>query len=276
MKKLFFYISILMFAIIFTNCEDVINVNLKNENPKLVIDAVIKWQKGTTGENQKIILSTTSDFYSNDVPPASGATVTITNSTNTVFNFVETPNTGEYLCNNFIPIINETYILEVIHNGQTYTATDKLYATPVIQYVEQKSVPPIGGGEDQIQIKFFFQDNGAEDNFYLVGIQNPNYISPDYGVISDEFFQGNIMFGFYANDNLVSGQILPLYLQGISNSYFNYMNKLIAIGSTNNGNPFATPPVTLRGNLINQTNPDNYPLGYFSLGEVDTRDHIVQ
>ena len=54
------------------------------------------------------------------------------------------------------------------------------------------------------------------------------------------------------------------------------MNKLIAISGTNNGNPFATPPATLRGNIINQSNPDNYPLGYFSLGETDTRDYIIQ
>lgn len=276
MKRLILYILFPVFTFSFISCEDTVDIDLKEEQPKLVIDAVIKWQKGTTGENQIIKLSKTSNFYTNEVPPASGALVTITNSTNTVFNFVEDANTGNYICNNFSPVINETYTLHITFEGQIYTATDKLYATPPILYTQQTNVPPIGGSEEIVQVKFFFQDNGTEDNFYLVGVQNPNYVTSDYGVISDEFFQGNIMFGFYANDNLKVDQTLKLYLQGVSNSYYNYMNKLIAISGTNNGNPFATPPATLRGNIINQTNTDNYPLGYFSLGETDTRDYIIQ
>lgn len=276
MKRYIQYILLLLLTFSQLSCEDTINVDLNNEDPKLVIDAVLKWPKGTNGENQTIKLSKTSDFYNNEVPPASGATVTVTNSSNVVFNFIEDANTGIYNCTNFAPVINELYTLHITYEGQTYTATDKLYATPAIQYVEQTNLPPIGGGEEIVQIKFFFQDNGSEDNFYLVGAQNPNYVTPDYGVISDEFFQGNVMFGFYANDNLKPGQNLKLYLQGVSNPYYNYMNKLIAISGTNNGNPFATPPATLRGNITNQTNKDNYPLGYFSLGETDTKDHIIQ
>ena len=36
----------------------------------------------------------------------------ITNGNNIVFNFVETPNSGEYFCSNFIPEINQNYILK--------------------------------------------------------------------------------------------------------------------------------------------------------------------
>jgi hypothetical protein len=32
--------------------------------------------------------------------------------------------TGEYICTNFNPVINEVYVLTVVHNGPTYTATD--------------------------------------------------------------------------------------------------------------------------------------------------------
>lgn len=276
MKRFIKYILLLAFTFFQLSCEDTVDVDLKDENPKLVIDAVIKWPKGTMGENQSIKLTKTSNFYNNEVPPASGAIVTVTNSSNVVFSFIEDANTGIYNCTNFVPVINESYTLHITYEGQTYTATDKLYATPAIQYTQQTNVPPIGGGEEIVQVKFFFQDNGAEDNFYLVGAQNPNYVTPDYGVISDEFFQGNVMFGFYANDNLKPGQNLKLYLQGVSNPYYNYMNKLIAISGTNNGNPFATPPATLRGNITNQTNKDNYPLGYFSLGETDSRDYLIQ
>ena len=48
------YLLIVFFCIGFTSCEDVINVDLETSNPKLVIDASIKWQKGTTGNEQTI------------------------------------------------------------------------------------------------------------------------------------------------------------------------------------------------------------------------------
>ena len=51
MKKLI-YISIIL--ALFTNCEDVIVVDLNNVEPKLVIEASINYFKNTTGNEQTI------------------------------------------------------------------------------------------------------------------------------------------------------------------------------------------------------------------------------
>ena len=56
MKKFFLYFF-LTTTFIFTSCEEVVNIDLDNAAPKLVIDAIIKWEKGTTGEIQNIQLS---------------------------------------------------------------------------------------------------------------------------------------------------------------------------------------------------------------------------
>jgi Domain of unknown function (DUF4249) len=264
-----------LFALIFlTSCEDVVDIDLDTAAPKLVIDANILWQKGTAGNEQRIKLSTTTGFYSTEIPTVSNATVFVTNSSATVFTFTEiVPNTGEYICLNFVPVVNETYTLTVIVNGVTYTATETLLATPDIDYVEQTTVQGIGG--DLLQVKFFFQDNGLEDNNYLIIVKKSDEVIPELGSISDEFFQGNQMFGFYSDDELEAGDQLTFGLQAMSLRYYNYMNKLINIvGST--GNPFATPPATLRGNIINQTDANNYPLGYFHMSEVDTEDYTIQ
>lgn len=275
MKKILSY-SILLFTTLFTSsCEEVVYVELDNSDPKLVIDAIIKWQKGTTGENQTIKLSLTNDFYTNEILPANGATVTITNSSDIVFNFIEVPTTGDYVCNNFQPVIGETYQLEILYDGAIYTATSRLYATPEIINVTQETVTGISG-EDEIQIKFFYQDNGLEENYYLLGVKNPNKQIPEYGVVSDEFFQGNVMFGFYGSSETEPGITLDLSVQGISKSYYNYMNKLITIAGSGSGNPFATPPATIRGNITNTTNNNDFPLGYFELGEVATVNYLVQ
>lgn len=270
MKNIYYFII----AILCVSCQDVVDLDLTTAPSKLVIDASIKWQKGTTGNEQTIKLSTTTGFYNNVIPTVSNAIVTISNSSNTIFNFIETPNTGEYVCLNFEPIINENYTLTVQYNNQTYTASEKLLATPEITTVQQTIVQ--GFNEDEYQIKFFYQDNGQEDNYYLIGFKYPDIPYKEYGALSDEFFQGNEMFGFYTNEKLKQNDQLFMSLQGITLQYFNYMSKIISISGSNGGNPFATPSATVKGNIINQTDSANYPLGYFNLSEIDTRNYTIE
>lgn len=274
MKKHILYIYLVL-STLFYSCEKVIDVDLENSEPKLVIDAIIKQQLGTTGAEQVIKLSLTNDFYTNEILPANGATVNITNSSSDSFNFIEDGTTGNYICTNFVPSIGENYTLTVIYNGEIYTATNALIATPPIINVEQETVPD-PAGEDLIQIKYFFQDDGNEDNYYILGVKNPNKQFPEFGVVSDEFFQGNVMFGFYGSSETEPGITLTLNVQGVTLGYHNYMNILTSIAGSGGGNPFATPPATLRGNIINQTNEENYPLGYFHLSEIDEIDYLVQ
>lgn len=278
MKNIKLVIAIIISSFCAISCEDVVNVDLDTAAPKLVIDASIKWQKGTTGNLQKIKLTTTTDFYSNTIPVATGATVSIKNTTvdiPTSYQFIEDGQTGEYVCTNFTPIINNDYTLTVVYNGQTYTATSKFMPTPVIQKTEQITKPGFGG-EDVYEIKFYFQDNAAENNFYLVGAKNSNIVYPEYGVLSDEFFQGNLMFAIYQDEDLKKGDVVEYSLQGITEKYNNYMSKLLSTSGSEGGNPFATPPATLRGNIVNKTNPDNYPFGYFHLSEIDSGSHTIE
>lgn len=278
MKNIKLVIAIIISSFCAISCEDVVNVDLDTAAPKLVIDASIKWQKGTAGDLQKIKLTTTTDFYSNTIPVATGATVSIKNTTvdiPTSYQFIEDGQTGEYVCTNFTPIINNDYTLTVVYNGQTYTATSKFMPTPVIQKTEQITKPGFGG-EDVYEIKFYFQDNAAENNFYLVGAKNSNIVYPEYGVLSDEFFQGNLMFAIYQDEDLKKGDVVEYSLQGITEKYNNYMSKLLSTSGSEGGNPFATPPATLRGNIVNKTNPDNYPFGYFHLSEIDSGSHTIE
>ena len=147
MKNIICLLAIVLFA----SCETKVDIPLNTANPKLVIDANILWQKGTSGTTQKIKLTTTTDFYSSTIPVVSGATVLITNSANTVFQFIETPNTGEYVCTNFNPVINENYTLSIQYAGQNYSATEKLLATPSINSVEQTTVQGFGGNVIQVK-----------------------------------------------------------------------------------------------------------------------------
>lgn len=261
-------------AIFFNSCEDVVTVDLKNAAPKLVIEASINWQKGTLGSEQKIKLTTTTDYYSNTIPKVSGATVFVKNSSNVIFNFIEKPNTGEYICTNFIPIINETYTLTVISTGQTYTATETLKPVAPITKIVQNNE----GGFDgkTIEIKAYFNDPAIEENYYMYGYGYQNPLLDNYYIGEDTYFQGNEFFSLSQNNDLKIGDAIKITHFGISKTYSNYMKVLISIAGNSSGAPFQSPSGTVRGNIINKTNFDNYALGYFSVSETDIQNYVIQ
>lgn len=275
MKKYSYIILLLTIAFSFTSCEEVINVDLKTAKPRLVIDAALKWEKGTDGAIQKIKLSTTTGYFDQNIPKVSGANVFVTNQSNDVFNFVETlPNSGEYICTNFIPVIEATYTLTVIQNGNTYTATEKLKPVVPIDKIEQRNDGGFGG--KNIEVKVFYTDNGTRNDFYLFRAKLSTYQIPSYRVSRDEFYQGNQIFSIYSNEDIKSGDTIDFTLSGISEGYFNYMQVLISIAGSAGGSPFQSPPATVRGNIINNNDIENYALGFFSVSETNHEIYIVQ
>lgn len=267
----YFFLFILINSIF--SCEKVIDVDLDEAEPRLVIDAVIRWQKGTPGNEQLIRLSLTNNFYTSDVLPASGAIVTITDSSNQEFVFTQIPNTENYVCTNFNPILNETYTLQVIYEDQIYTATNTLLATPSIHNITQEIMDTFG--DDVIQIKFFFQDDANTVDYYLMGVVNPNKQVPEFGVLDDEFSQGHELFGYYASSETEPEITLLLSVQSMNSGFYDYMNKLLPTAASDL-NPFATPTGVIRGNIINRTDADNYALGYFHLAEIDAIEYLVE
>ena len=272
--KLLQNIIILSVGLFVTGCEKVITADLKTASPRLVIDASIDWVKNTAGNEQKIVLSTTTGYYSPELPGVSGAVITVTNPLNTVFEFVETPGTGQYICRNFLPVIGQSYSLKIILNGETYTASETFTAVPKIEdNIDQNNK----GGEagDEIEITFYYKDDASQIDSYLNRVSQPHTAFPELEVEDDEHTNGNLMQESYSHEDLKAGDQIDIKLYGISKSYYNYMYKLI-LASGNDGNPFPTTPGAVRGNIINQTNTENYAFGYFRLAEMDTKTYTIK
>ncbi|SIN70305.1 protein of unknown function [Chitinophaga niabensis] len=256
------------------SCTKVVEVDLETAAPKLVIDASIDWVKGTTGNEQKIKLSTTTGYYSTEFPTVSGADIVITNSANTVFSFTENPGTGEYICSNFHPVIGETYTLKVVLNGETYTATETCIGVPDIEKnITQNNNGGFGG--DEVEITYYYQDNGNEENHYLHRILSPVSKFPDYKAKDDKNTQGNLMQEYFSDEDLKTGDLINIRLYGISRRYYDYFRKLLAASGAGNG-PFQTTPGSVRGNIINETHVANFAYGYFRLSEVAVKDYTIQ
>jgi hypothetical protein len=255
-------------------CEDVIEVDLETSKPKLVIDASLGWVKGTLGNAQEIRLSLTAPFFDTNIPPATGATVTVMDENNNVFNFTEKENTGKYRSDTFKPLLNSKYSLKIEYNNEIYTAEETFIPVVPIEGIEQRN--DVGFSGDEKEIKAFFTDPKDEKNWYLMEFINPETEVRSPEIYDDEFTNGNRTFGVYFDDDLKKGDTLLIANEGISKSFFEYVNILLQQIDDENGDPFQTQPATVRGNCINETNPDNFPLGYFRASEVSLFIYTIE
>jgi hypothetical protein len=267
-----FIFSILSITIL--SCETVIDLPLETAPPRLVIDASIDWEQGTDGSYQNIRLSTTTGFYDMNIPTVSGATVLVRKG-NQTFTFIENPeNLGLYECFDFDAEIGATYELQVLLNGQEYKAVEQMIDVPEILFIEQGTFS--GFGAESFEFRFFFQDNPNEANSYMSKLKIPARVIPEYAVFDDRFTNGNLMFDLVIEDEIEVGEELNFTLFGISSNYFEYMRKILSIANQGGGSPFQTPPATVRGNIINQTEFNNFAFGYFRLSKTFSVSYVVQ
>jgi len=256
------------------SCQDVIDVELNTAEPRLVIDASIHWLKGTTGNSQMVKLSLTAPYFDDSVPPATGALVSISDSSGNTFNFAEESSTGIYKNETFIPVIGEKYNLNIVYNDETYIASETMVPVVPIDFIEQANDGGFSG--DEIEIKAFYTDPANEKNFYLFEFLVSERNSSTIEVYDDIFTDGNQIFAFYSEDELVSGEELIIKNSGISGRTYEFLNILVQQTDDDSGDPFETQPATVRGNCINQTNPSNFPLGYFRVSETDIFTYMVE
>jgi hypothetical protein len=266
------FISILSVFII--SCEDVIDVDVPTAPPRLVIDASINWFKNTSGNQQFITLTLSAPYFDTEILPANGAQVSVTDSKNNTFNFAEQGNTGIYINNNFIPEIDAVYNLTIKYQNEVYTATETLKSVSSVDFIEQQNDGGFTG--DEIEIKAYYTDPKNEENFYFYRFTNTTELDISLEVYDDEFTNGNQIFAFYTDEDLAQGHELIIRNFGISEQFYEFMFIIQQQTGDNGGGPFETQPATVRGNCINQTNPENYPFGYFRVSEADEFVYIVQ
>ena len=271
MKYLYKYT--LAFALIsLYACTDVIDVEVPEALPRLVIEASIDWEKGTIGNEQNIRLSLSTPYFdSEEIVPANGALVTVTNTTtNESFTFNDQGN-GNYATTLFIPRLNNEYTLEVQYDNETYIAHETLTSVVSIDAIYQTTEN--GFDPDALEVNVDFVDPENIKNFYLMKFKRHGDLLPDIFELTDEFVDGNEISIFYERleDETINqvefepGDVIDIYFYGISEQYFKFMQLLIS--QSNPGGPFGTTPATIRGNCTNPTNPDKYAFGYFRVTE---------
>lgn len=278
MKKITY---ILLLNIVLSSCTDVIDVDIPIAPPRLVIEASIDWEKGTLGNEQSISLSLSSPYFdAENIQHAIGATVQVINeTTNTNFIF-DDQNDGTYTSNSFVPIINNTYRLEVFYENETYIAHEKLTSVTPIDSIYQSTEN--GFDEEALEVNVVYTDVPNVENFYLFKFHKEGDLLPDLFDVADEFTDGNEITIFYERledesinqEEFAPGDKVSINFYGISEQYHSFMQLLIS--QNEGGGPFSATPVALRGNCTNPTHPERYAFGYFRLTEVVKEDYTFE
>jgi hypothetical protein len=107
-------------------------------------------------------------------------------------------------------------------------------------------------------------DNEEEDD-----IVNESFI------FDDSFQEDNLINVIYEDEYFQTDDKITMAFFKITEQFFNYLEKLELQADSGIG-PFASPPINVKGNILNTTEEENYPYGYFSLNKIDTEVYIFQ
>lgn len=248
-------------------CTEVVDIELIEGKERLVVDAAINWEKNTDGNEQSIYLSTSLGFFEQTSSPVIGAIVTIVNNENGVSVVFQDENNGAYTTDTFVPVLDASYTLTIVYNGETYMATEKLkQVTPIKSITKEEGV--------RRRVNILFDDIEGEENYYMRKVTSSYKQQPSLAVKSDENKDGLELQTAYGYDEEEVNTTIGITLYGISRPYFEYMS-LIIDQSRGDISPFDVTPSEVRGNCTNIDNEDNYALGYFSLSEVVVQDFLI-
>ena len=269
------------FSFLFMSCTDVIDVDVPEAEPRLVVEASIDWQKGTSGNSQVIKLSLSTPYFDNLLEtPVTGASVkVINNDDKSEVQFTDL-NNGNYSTENFVPVMGQSYTLMVLYDDEIYLASETMTAVTDITNVYQSREN--GFDKEALEVNIEFIDPAGIDNYYLSKFQRRGDQFQTLFDVKDEFTDGNKMSIFYeklededsGEKEFVPGDIVDISLLGISEPYYNYIKLLIE--QSQSGGPFSTIPAEIKGNCVNQSQPEKYAFGYFRLSEVDKRVYTFE
>ena len=283
MKKatLLYSISVLIMAFpLFTACEKVIELDLDTQEKELVIDAHIDWEKGTTGQEQTILLSYTQPYYSQETPEgASGATVLVADNQGNIFPFVEHI-AGTYKNVNFTPTLGRRYALIVQYQGKEYVASDILKEVP--QLTEDNITQSNDGGftGDQIMLTLRFDANPNERNNFVLRIKaSSDGVTRLYGFNDRYFPDGRFSSKILSLSNkeeekFKPGDTVEITLFRVSETYMNYI-RVLSNNTSNNAGLFSIPN-RVRGNIVNRANPQENPLGAFRVAQYSKIIYVIK
>lgn len=290
MKNYFIYLFILSF--VFVSCEDVVDIDLQDGETLYVADAFLT----NESTEQLIRLTTTASYFDNSAPPAiKGATVTVTGSDGTLYNFTESLN-GYYVWSPAFPgdkidSLGETYTLNITIGNEFFQATSVLNPVPPIDSIAfEFDDDPKDEDDEGYTAEFFATDIPNRADYYWikaykngqrVGGEGNFSLTDKDAAFGDVDIDGRLFIFplrvFTINEDDYYYQIndtLRVELYSINAETHEFLEAVSV--QTNNGGLFATPPANVYGNIRDANNqPQKKMLGAFNISSVSKKTAIV-
>lgn len=274
--------------LVFVSCEDVIEVDVPQEEPRLIVEALIRIDESQALFQPIVKVSLTSSFFG--TIPLTGLTdISILNLAlpgDANFIVLEETSPGSGLYQDPDPVglnffAEGEILLQLTHEGRRYfSRTEYVRAVP-IDNLQQGDETLFD--EDDIELEITITDPEETNNFYVMDFGEGEFLP-----IEDEFFNGQeFNFSFFPERELQPGDEITVSILGADQDFFNYMDLLVEQTFDNQG-VFETPVATVRGNIFDVTDLDNidvfdnveqpelFPLGYFAIVQEYTQTITIQ
>lgn len=133
-------ITLGLLSLSLTSCEDVISLSVAKTDPFLVVDGNITDLAG----EQTIKLTNSQDLLNESIPtPVKNAVVKVSDNVGNVYEFKDIKNVGNYVWipsnkSEIMGVVGRTYTLEVLTDGDIFTAVSKINRVPKIDSIVYK------------------------------------------------------------------------------------------------------------------------------------------
>ncbi|MBI3134229.1 MAG: DUF4249 domain-containing protein [Bacteroidetes bacterium] len=248
---------------VFSSCEKVIELELNEAPPKIVVEAVLKDGPG----NNSVLLSYTSAVYTDQTfDKISGADVRVTDKDGNEYLFPEDTYIPGYYHNPTFEVLPENdYTLTVNVNGEIITSHCHSFAKPGIDSLAYYPSPFSAIAEDTIyMIDYYSVDNVNEVNHYRLRIWINGEEQTDYYYIgNDDFINGQSYNAPFFGADAYSGDTVFVELITLDKANYTYLYTLSSNAS--NSTAPANPTSNLEGNAI----------GYFGAFSTDTMSVVI-
>jgi len=260
MKKIYKITTILFLSILFFNsCNDIIELDLKNTEPRIVIEANLNMSDSTFVVN----ITKSNGFYDEtEYEKIKDAKIILKNSNGTTYTIPEIED-GKYRLNDVVANTNDAFSLSIEKDGKEYKAeTICPYAIDLARVIPAPFTPPGGGppnnntNENILQIMSFWKDSVNIDNYYRIKTYiNDTLQAANYELADDRYFNGDTIVSVSIL-GLESGDKLKMELLSTDQKYFDYFVDIAILYSRG---PGGTTPYNPKGNF------NNGALGYFGI-----------
>jgi len=268
LNKFFVIPAIVVITVIFSACEKIIEINLADAKPVIVIEATI-----TNGKEPfTVLISKTSPYFGTSTKElVSGAKVSLHTDTGKAKYFTE-QSPGIYKMEKIAAFVNNWYIVDVEYEGTTYSARSYLHAQVPIVDITISHFDGLGFLDSGYKINCFIRDPVNIENFYRIKVYIDGKAVNDDGEIdlySDKLFDGKVI-GLVQHSSTVFQEtdVVTVELQSIDQAAYNYFSTLEnitgieMIQSASPANPIS--------------NFSNGALGYFSAYSVDRKTVAIK